>query len=127
VSSEGREIEASLVVVGRTKHYGGPFSITTEANLFEDEFEVLTAASRNPLVLFSYLPALWLGYLRRLEGIHCWKTRALRCEPIASGPAGDGPIHAQVDGEPAGRLGVEFRIVPSALTLLVPEGAEQKA
>ena len=35
-----RELAASLVVVGRTRHYGGPFRITTQANLFRDEFEL---------------------------------------------------------------------------------------
>jgi diacylglycerol kinase family enzyme len=32
-------------------------------------------------------------------------------------------VHAQVDGEPLGRLPVEFKIVPGALKLLVPEAA----
>jgi diacylglycerol kinase family enzyme len=32
-------------------------------------------------------------------------------------------VHAQVDGEPLGRLPVEFKIVPGALKLLVPEVA----
>jgi YegS/Rv2252/BmrU family lipid kinase len=127
VSSEGRELAASLVVVGRTKHYGGPFQITTGASLFKDEFEVVAATTRNPLVFLSYLPGLWFGYLRGLKSIHCWKTTALRCEVNRDGAAGDVIVHAQVDGEPAGRLGVEFRIVPSALTLLVPEGAQEKA
>jgi diacylglycerol kinase family enzyme len=37
------------------------------------------------------------------------------CEPL-----GEDPIYAQVDGEPLGRLPVEFRIMPRALKLLVP-------
>src|SRR6267154_3304135 len=34
------DIDASLVIVGRTKHYGGPFKITTEADLMQPEFEL---------------------------------------------------------------------------------------
>src|SRR5579864_6308063 len=34
VTSGGRTINASLVIVGHTKNYGGPFKITTEADLF---------------------------------------------------------------------------------------------
>jgi diacylglycerol kinase family enzyme len=30
-------------------------------------------------------------------------------------------IYAQVDGEPCGRLPVEFRVVPEMLTMLVPQ------
>src|SRR5580704_17999561 len=37
VSAAGKKIDSSLVVVGRTKHYGGPFKITTEADLYEDQ------------------------------------------------------------------------------------------
>ena len=116
VISNGRELEASLVVVGRTKHYGGPFRITTGADLFEDAFEVLAITTQSRVQYLGYLPALWLGYLRRLEGVHTWKTSELRCEPGAQGIA-----YSQVDGEPSGRLGVKFSIVPDALTLIVPE------
>src|SRR5499427_9275922 len=34
VTSEGESREVSLVIVGRTKHYGGPFKITTAADLY---------------------------------------------------------------------------------------------
>ena len=115
ISSQERSVEATLVVVGRTKHYGGPFQITTGASLFQDDFEVVAATSRNPFVFLTYLPALWLGSLRRRSDIYVWKTDSLRCEIPGE------VVHTQVDGEPAGRLGVAFRIVPSALTLMVPE------
>lgn len=116
VVSESREVEASLVVVGRTKNYGGPFRITTGADLFENTFEVLAVTTRSPIRYLSYLPALWLGYLRRLDGVHTWKTAEVECRPGV-----DGVAYAQVDGEPSGRLGVKFSIVPNALTLIVPE------
>jgi diacylglycerol kinase (ATP) len=121
ITSQERSVEATLVVVGRTKHYGGPFQITTGASLFEEQFEVVAVTSQNPLVFLSYLPALWLGYLRRRNDVHYWKTDALRCEVPG------GVVHAQIDGEPAGRLGVTFRIVPSALTLMVPQTARRAA
>jgi len=38
------------------------------------------------------------------------------CEPLD-----EKPVYAQVDGEPLGRLPVEFKIVPAALKVLVPE------
>lgn len=121
ITSQERSLDATLVVVGRTKHYGGPFQITTGASLFEEHFEVVAVTSRNPFVFLTYLPALWLGSLRRRNDVYVWKTDALRCEV-----PGD-VVHTQVDGEPAGRLGVTFRIVPSALTLMVPERSRPKA
>ena len=114
VTGVGQSREVSLVIVGRTKHYGGPFKITTQADLFEDQFEFLGLTTQSGLKYLSYLPTLWLGDLRKEEGVYFWKSDRLVCESI------DNPIYAQVDGEPLARLPVEFRIVPRALRLLVP-------
>jgi diacylglycerol kinase (ATP) len=115
VVSGGRKINASLVIVGRTQNYGGPFKITTEADLFEDRFEILTLATQSGLRYLSYLPSLWLNKLRGTDGVEFFKSDAVACEPLDSNP-----IHAQIDGEPLARLPVEFRIIPRALKLLVP-------
>jgi diacylglycerol kinase (ATP) len=114
----GQSSDASLAIVGRTKHYGGPFKITTLADLYENQFEVMTLSTRSGLRYLSYLPTLWLGKLRGTRGVFYSKTDSLVCEPLHGKP-----VHAQVDGEPLGRLPVEFKIVPGALKLLVPEVA----
>jgi diacylglycerol kinase family enzyme len=101
--------------VGRTQNYGGPFKITTEADLFEDRFEILTLATQSGFRYLSYLPTLWLGKLRGTEGVDFFKADSLVCEPLDKNP-----VYAQIDGEPLARLPVEFRIVPRALKLLVP-------
>jgi diacylglycerol kinase (ATP) len=115
VVAAGKEIEASLVVIGRTKHYGGPFKITTDADLYEDQFELMTLTTQSGLRYLSYLPTLFFGKLRGTEGVDFWKADRVVCEPL-----GEDPIYAQVDGEPLARLPVEFRIMPRALKLLVP-------
>ncbi len=115
VTARGKKIDASLVVIGRTKHYGGPFKITTDADLYEDQFELMTLTTRSGLRYLSYLPTLWMGKLRGTAGVHFWKADQVLCEPLD-----DSPIYAQVDGEPLARLPVEFKIVPRALKLLVP-------
>jgi diacylglycerol kinase family enzyme len=114
----GQSSDASLAIVGRTKHYGGPFKITTLADLYENQFEVMTLSTRSGLRYLSYLPTLWVGKLRGTRGVFFSKTDSLVCEPLHGKP-----VHAQVDGEPLGRLPVEFKIVPGALKLLVPEVA----
>ncbi len=109
------QVEGSLVVVGRTKNYGGPFKITDQADLFADEFEVMTVETQSGLKFLSYLPTLWMGNLRKEPGVHFWKADTVVCEPLD-----ERPVYAQLDGEPFARLPVEFRIVPRALNLLVP-------
>jgi len=63
----------------------------------------------------SYIPLLLAGQLRRARHTHFLRTVAMRCDPIDNEP-----IWVQVDGEPAGRLPADFRIVEDALTLAVP-------
>ena len=109
------KLDASLAIVGRTKNYGGPFKITTNADLFEDEFEVMALTTQSGFRYLSYLPTLWMGNLRGTEGVHFYKSDTVICEPLDSNP-----VYAQVDGEPLARLPVEFKIVPRALKLLVP-------
>jgi diacylglycerol kinase family enzyme len=57
-----------------------------------------------------------MGKLRGTDGVFFSKTDALVCEPLD-----ESAVHAQVDGEPLGRLPVRFEIVPAALKVLVPE------
>lgn len=117
VESPEKTVTASLIVVGRTKYYGGPFRITTGASLFSDQFEVVAYTRRSRLGVLSCLPAIWLGRLHRVKGIEVWKTARFACRPT------DGmEIFSQLDGEPTSALPVEFSVVPDALTLVLPEG-----
>jgi len=109
-------VEASLVIVGRTKHYGGPFMITTGADLLQPEFELAFVTTRSAWRYLAYLPLLWAGQLRNARHVRFFKTSRLRCAP-----SDKSLVHVQLDGEPAGSLPVEFRIVPDALTLAIPD------
>jgi YegS/Rv2252/BmrU family lipid kinase len=115
IQSGGKQRHATIIVVGRTAHYGGPFKITTEASLFEDSFEFLTNSTRSRLGYLSCLPALFAGTLREKSGIETWKATEVICES-AEGE----PVYAQVDGEPVGPLPMAFRIVPDALSIVTP-------
>jgi diacylglycerol kinase (ATP) len=115
IRSAGSERQATIIVVGRTAHYGGPFKITTGANLFDDSFEMLTNSTRSRLRYIGCLPALWLGKIREMKGIDTWKATEVICES-----AGSEAVYAQVDGEPIGPLPLIFRIIPDAVSLVTP-------
>lgn len=115
IRSDDEERKATIIVIGRTVHYGGPFKITTGANLFKNQFEFLINSRRSRLSYLACLPALWLGTLRQMKGIETWKAAETLCEP-ANGDA----VYAQVDGEPVGALPMAFRIVPDALSIVTP-------
>lgn len=115
VHSGGKRRKATIIVVGRTAHYGGPFKITTGASLFEDSFEFLTNSKRSRLSYLACLPSIWLGTHRDRDGIEMWKATETICES-----ANGEPVYAQVDGEPVGALPLSFRIVPDALSIVTP-------
>lgn len=115
VTSEDRVLEATMIVVGRTRHYGGPLRITTEADLFGGDFQVMACATRSRALCLGLVPLACAGRVHLAPGITFLRSKAFRCDPIDRPPA-----LLQVDGEPAGQLPAEFRVVPDALTLLVP-------
>jgi diacylglycerol kinase (ATP) len=115
VSVGSCSVDATLVVVGRTKNYGGPFKITSEADLLKPDFELALITTQSAWRYMGYLPILWAGMLRRARHVKFCRATTLHCVGIDASP-----VLIQVDGEPAGRLPVEFRIVPDALTLAMP-------
>jgi YegS/Rv2252/BmrU family lipid kinase len=115
VTTEDQVLEATMIVVGRTKHYGGPLRITTEADLFGNDFQVMACATRSRAAYLSFVPLAVAGQVRLAPGVSFLRSKLFRCDPIDHPPA-----LAQIDGEPAGHLPAEFRVVPDALTLLVP-------
>lgn len=115
VKFENETVEATLIIAGRTKHYGGPLKITTRADLYGNDFELMLCTTQSRWKYLSYLPLLLSGRLRHARAIRFLRATEMRCEPIDAEP-----IWVQVDGEAAGRLPAEFRIVRDALTLAVP-------
>ncbi len=116
VIAGGKTMDATLIVVGRTKNYGGPFRITTEADLYSDSFELMVCTTRSRFIYLAYLSLLCAGRLRSARHAHFFQASSVRCEPLDAAS----PARVQVDGESAGALPAEFRIVPDALTLAVP-------
>ncbi|HWG58497.1 MAG TPA: diacylglycerol kinase family protein [Candidatus Acidoferrales bacterium] len=115
IRSNGNETRATIIVIGRTAHYGGPFKITIGASLFDDCFEMLTHSTRSRMKYLASLPALCFGKLPGVKGIAVWKSPEVICEPC-----GSEPIHAHVDGEPIGTLPIAFRVVPGAISIVTP-------
>ncbi len=114
VRVEGQSFQAALLVVSRTKNYGGPVQLTRRADLFSDEFEVCLFQRRNRFLYLLYFLALQMGLLERFRDVRFLRTRRVEAQP------GEQRIQVQVDGELAGALPMDFVIVPEALSLLVP-------
>jgi YegS/Rv2252/BmrU family lipid kinase len=105
---------AALLILGRTRHYGGPVQLTRRASLFRDEFEACLFPRRFPLLYLVYFVALQFRQLERFRDVRFLVASTAEAESESR------PIYVHLDGELAGRLPMKFVIVADALSLLVP-------
>ena len=116
VEMDGRDCgRCSFALVTKVRNYGGDFEIAREVTLHDDGFEVVLFEGRSTVPYVRYFAGMALNRLKGMRGV-----TVLRGECLKLRPAGDRHAWVQIDGELAGRLPAEIRIVPDALTLLVP-------
>jgi YegS/Rv2252/BmrU family lipid kinase len=116
ITADGQSFQAPQVIIGRTKHYGGPFQLTPGADLFSDQFEAAVFTTTNRFRYPAHMIAVWLARLGQQSDVHFVKTQRVLCRAAAGHT-----IYVELDGEPAGTLPMEFHVVPNALTLVVTE------
>jgi YegS/Rv2252/BmrU family lipid kinase len=121
VEVDGIRRRASFALVARVRNYGGDLEIAPRISLFEDEFEIVLFSGQSSFVYLKYMYGVVTRQLDGMRGVTIVRARRVLC----TSPEDDA-IHAQVDGEYAGRLPLEIEIQPDALTLLVPPGFRQR-
>lgn len=108
--------QATFACISKSQHYG-PIKMVREANLFSGQFYVYCFPSRSGLGYFRYALAVLSGTAHRLPDVSRFAATQIRCEPVDSE---GGEVFLQVDGELVGQLPCDIKVVPDALTLLVP-------
>ena len=114
VEIDGNKRRCSFVLLSRVRNYGGDFEIARSVRLTDDTFEAVLFEGETSTRYVKYFAGMAMGRLKGLEGVEI-----LRAGHAKIGAAEK--AYVQIDGELAGRLPAEVRIVPDALTLLVPE------
>ena len=115
VKVDGRKLRCSFALCSRVRNYGGDFEIAREISLFEDDFEVVLFEGKSSLRYVPYFAGLAANRLQGMRGV-----TLVRAREIELSKPEDSRVYVQVDGESAGHLPAKIRIVPQALTLLVP-------
>jgi len=111
----GQKRVCSFALASKVRNYGGDFEIARSVTLFEDTFEVVLFEGRSSLPYVKYFFGMALNRLSGMKGV-----TVLRADHLKLTCAGDPNVYVQVDGEFAGNLPAELRIVPDALTVLAP-------
>ena len=107
----------SFALASKVRNYGGDYEIAREVTLFDDQVEVVLFEGSSTVPYVKYFAGMALNRLKGMRGV-----TVLRGECLKLRPAGDRRAWVQIDGELAGQLPAEIRILPNALTLLVPPG-----
>jgi diacylglycerol kinase family enzyme len=115
VEVDGVRRTCSFALVTRVRNYGGDFEIAREVTLLDDDFEVVLFEGRTTLSYVPYFAGMAMGKLAGLHGVTVLRARSMKIFG-----ASDARVHVQIDGEYAGKLPAELRVVPSAVRLLVP-------
>jgi len=115
IEADGVTHRCSFALISKVRNYGGDFEIARDVSLFDDHFELVLFQGRSTLRYVRYFAGL---VAKRIEGIP--GIIVLRARRVSAPKPLDERVCLQIDGEFAGHLPAEVRIVPDALTLLVP-------
>ena len=106
------DVEATMIVLGNTRNYGGVATITAEASAVDGQLDCVVFRGRG---LPGTLRMLALVLLRRhLRSRHVLYRRARRIVIEGAAP----PM--QLDGDAVPQAATAFSVEPAAVTMLVP-------
>lgn len=127
VETEERAVEGYFVVLGNSANYGGTFGITPMASMRDGLLDVCVLQRLSPLSMMQYWFAALLQSHLKHPHVQYWRTKAAHLTVVADeGSEADGqtkpalPVLVQTDGEVAGELPMDVRVVPRALRVIVP-------
>jgi YegS/Rv2252/BmrU family lipid kinase len=109
-----RRVQALMLVVGNTRLYGGRFHLTPRAVANDGLLDLCIVKGKGPLDLARQsLPLLLSGSVTYSD------VETLRIRDVVI--RADEAVPYQLDGELCGETPVQFRVVPRALRVIVPE------
>jgi diacylglycerol kinase (ATP) len=115
VRANDREMCCSFALLSKVRNYGGDFAIARNVTLFDNEFEMVLFEGRSTFRYLKYFAGLVFNKHLGMSGVTVMRT----AEAELTGPE-NVQVYTQIDGEVAGHLPAVVKIVPDALTLLIP-------
>ncbi len=106
--------EASFVLVGNGRRYGGPFPFFKQAQLNDGLLDVILFKQLGYLEIIRYLQDVFFSSEINFPDVEYFQTSRLRV-------TSEQEVPVELDGELSGQCPVEFRIRDNTLRVLVPE------
>jgi len=121
VSARDRRLQCGFALASRVRNYGGDLEIATTASLLDDCFELVCFEGDTSIQYLKYFTGILTRRLPEMQGVSFLEVESAEF----SAPPGV-TVYVQADGEPVGSLPASVKIVPGALTLLVPPSLPQR-
>jgi YegS/Rv2252/BmrU family lipid kinase len=116
IECDERTVEGYFAVFGNASNYGGAFGITPLADMRDGLLDVCVLEDKSFLgTAWYWLAALINSHINHPK-VAYFRTEAARVSSVDQGKE----VLVQTDGEVAGRLPLECRVVPHALRVIVP-------
>lgn len=113
VRADGKEYQATSVIAGKLRFYGGRYVITPAAHLEEPFLDVVLFQGRGAIAYLRYLVGVLGRFHLRFRDVVSIKTSRFEVESSS-------PVYYQIDGELGGKAPVTVGVRPAALTVLLP-------
>jgi diacylglycerol kinase (ATP) len=118
IESENASVrEASFVLIGNGRLYGGPFPFFKQAVIDDGLLDVVVFKRLGYLEIIKYLHDVVFSSDIRVPEIEYFQTRYLRV-------SSEQDVPVELDGELAGTCPVEFRMHEKALRVLAPPSSQ---
>jgi diacylglycerol kinase (ATP) len=114
---DGLKYSCSFALISKVRNYGGDFEIARSVTLLDDEFEVVLFEGNFSFQYVKYFIGMATRRLKSIKGVTILRANCVTVSALKESRA-----YVQIDGEFAGHLPAEIRIVPEAVTLLMPAG-----
>jgi YegS/Rv2252/BmrU family lipid kinase len=119
---DGAQRRVSQLLVVRVRSFGGAVgTLLPGASLQSSRLEMLAFATQSRWEYLRFVVGAALGKHPFGPSVERLEAGMVECMPLDGGRE---TLRAEADGEPLGVLPVRMEMVPDALTLLIPEGAD---
>jgi diacylglycerol kinase (ATP) len=116
VTSEERTVEGYFAVIGNSSNYGGAFGITPLADMRDGLLDVCVLKDTSLVSTIWYWTAALINAHIKHPKVEYFRTERAEIRTVEDGKE----VLVQTDGEVAGRLPMECKVVPRGLRVVVP-------
>lgn len=107
-------VRSIQIAVGNGRYYGGGLTVADDAEIDDEWLDLYSLEPLGPAKLLTLMPALWFGKHGAWSGVHLMRGREIRIETSR-------PRSINTDGEVTTRTPALFRVVPDAISVIVPD------